>query len=246
MPQFGTHISHPIKYKAQKENSNGKEWFSNLQIGNDPDFAIYNKDFNLTTHYSTSDYTLTLVGTGTEAVSTTLVNGILVSTTTNSSSDSNNLQNKIPCWTLDATSTSNDATSAGKRIWWETSISATRVADVDLFIGLSELNTTLLASANYVGFRISNGSAAIACVNAKASAASTIASGVSAVASTSIRLGFLFDGGNAIKFYINRGWVATQTANLPTVVMAESLHIKTNSSNAAVVNQDYVFIAKER
>lgn len=249
MPQLGTHISHPLKYKAQKVNSNGKEWFSNLTIGNDPDFTVFMNDYLKASDYSTADTTLTLVGTGTAVVNTTSndINGVLLITTGAANGpDSCNLQNKGANVKFDASVGSNNAALAGKRLWFETALAVSNVADVDLFIGLSQISTTIQSANDRAGFRMTNGAATVALEASLGGVLKSQASGQSLVAATQTMLGMRYDGGNAIHYYINRNWVGTATVDIPTADLAYGIYVASNSANARTASVDYWFIAKER
>lgn len=237
MGHNGTHLTAPVKYAAKKTNSNQLEWYGNLPVGIDPDFPLEYNDFKVAGDYSTTNTTLTLVGTGTAAVGTaTNVNGLLSLVTTNGNGpDSNNLQSKQLTWKLEA----------NKKLWFESNVSISNVSDVDMFIGLSIASTTLLTATEYVGFRVTTGAATIAAQTCLASTITTVTTGQSAVAGTLVKLGFQFDQ-NVVKFYINRSYVGQSTTNLPTAALAVSANVTANSANARTMVIDYWFVSKER
>lgn len=233
------HVLGPVLNKALPTDSRPREWFSNLPLYPNPDYVHQFLDFVQADDYNTTNYTLTAVGSGSAAVGTTVANGNLALTTGNAGTDSENLQAKQLPWTLDATSP--------KRLWFEANLSVSNVADVDAFIGLSESATDVFSSTNYIGFRITNGAASIAALTCASSTATTVTTGQSAAAATLVKLGFLFDGGNVIKFYINRAYVGKSTTNIPTATaMAITAKVKANSANARAMNIDYWLVAAER
>lgn len=250
MPNFGTHLSGPVRNTAKKENSNEREWFSNLPLSHsDPDFFYYTNDFSSIGNYNTTDWTLTLVGTGTVAVSTTTnsANGtLLITTGAANGPDSNNVQLKEASWLLDSSVGANDASQAGKRLWFETKLRVSNVADVDLFIGLAQISTTVQSANDRVGFRMTTGAALLNVETSVGGVATSVSSTQSMVAATDIRLGFMYEGGNSVRFFVNRGWVKTVTTNLPTAVMAPGIYVAANSANARTSLVDYFSIHKER
>lgn len=254
MPARGSHFTGPVRHAPKKSNSHPREWYRELPVGmNDPDYTHYFVDFLKATDYSTSDWTLSLVNTGTAAVGTTTnVNGVLTLATSGASGDLDNLQLKQDSWVLD---TADGADSAGKRLWFETSVQPSNVADVDLFVGLSEIQTNVIStSQNYVGFRMTNGAATLAyqtCAsNTQTSKTLAVGSGAAQSLTTSAytKLGFVFYNGGAVDFYVNRAYILTITTNIPAAAtgLAPVFEIKTNSANARNVLIDYLYIAKER
>lgn len=239
---MATHFSGPVLNRDKAGTGSSRAWFSNLPIGeSDPDLVKLMRDFTLPTDYSTSDWTLTLTGTGTAAVNTTSGegNGVLALVTTGASGDSNELQAKTDAWTL----------TDGKRLWFECSVSSSDVAAVDLMVGLSEQTTTPLTSQNYVAIRMPTGAAALVgeCVNGGTKSSINFPTDDSELAaSTLAQLGFYYDGEGGVHFYFNRNEVGHITSNLPTAALAPLVFIQTNSANARTADVDYIYVAKER
>lgn len=231
----GTNFLGPVSHMTRNDYT-PRQWFGGLPIGESPDYCVQFNDYVKATDYSTTDYTLTLVGTGTAAVSTTSAeNGALVLTTTNSSSDSNSLQAKQEAWKL----------VAGKQLWFECKVQTSNVADVDLFIGLASTDTTPLDATDRVGFRMTNGAATLNYETSVGGTATSATTGQSLVAATSATLSIWWDGAT-LRFFVNRNLVVATQTNVATAAMALTAHIKTNSANARTATIDYFFVAKER
>jgi hypothetical protein len=258
MPAFGTHIGGPVKQKLLKRRQNNRSWFGDLPIGmNDPDYVHYLNDFKTTADYTSGDWTLTEVGTGSQAISTSAtagVNGIMVLTTGGTTGNSENLQNSIYSAKCDATLTANTHTlQSFKRTWFEASVAMSNVATCDMFVGLSISNTTLGTPTECAGFTMTTGGATVSCISALASTVTTISAetggstnAFSATAATYMTLGFVFDSANSIHYYINRNFIGTSTTNLPAAALSPAFYIETHSGNARTLSIDYFYWTKNR
>lgn len=234
---MATHFLGPVLNREKADHPRGV--FSNLPVGMGPEVVSLYNDFVRATDYSTSDFTLTAVGSGTAAVATTTgqVNGYLVLTTTNTSGDSNSLQGKQNSFQL----------TVGKRLWLEVGAKAATVTDIDALIALAVADTTPLDASDYVGFLVANGSGAVAAKTVASSTATTLSAVGTLVAATDMKLGLVWDGISKVSFYINRSLVGSSTTNIPTATpLAITAHVKTNSANARTLSIDYVFAAQER
>lgn len=238
----GSSFSGPLKNRVVSDITSGsaRQWYSGMPFLNDPDYVSQFNDFVKADDYNTTNYTLTLVGSGTAAVATTTneKNGALVLTTTGASSDSNSLQAKQEVWKLES----------GKQLWFEANIQASNVADVDLFIGLANTDTTPLDATDRIGFRMTNGAATLNYeLSVGGVSTGTVATtGTSMQASTYKKLGFYWDGSSVVKMYVDRVLTNTVTANIPTAQLCLTAHIKTNSANARTAIIDYWYACKER
>jgi hypothetical protein len=232
---MATRFLGPVQNREKGDGS--RQWFSNLPMGYGPEVVEYYNDFLSAQDYNTTNFTLTLVGTGTAAVNTTSNNnGLLLLTTTNTSADSNSLQGKQESFKI----------QSGKRLWFETKLQASRVTDADILIALAKTDTTPLDDSDYVGFKVTNGAATVDAKTVASSSATTTSAVATLVAATDMTLGFYWDGISRVYFFANRGLVATHTATIPSAGLALTAHIKTNSANASVLTIDYLYAAQER
>lgn len=253
MPGRGSHFTGPIRNAPKRGSLNDRSWFSELPVGmTDPDYTHLLYDFQVATDYDTTKWTITGAGTPTAAVGTTTnINGLLTLTTTNTSADACIVQGKQDSWKLDTTA---GADPAGKRLWFEASVKPSNVATLDMFVGLSEIQSDVITSSqNYVGFRMTTGAATLAYQTALAGTQTSVttvyggsASTYSMLTTAQTLLGFTWAQGNHINFFVNRAYVATISTNLPTAGMAPAFDIITNSANARTLLVDYIYIAKER
>lgn len=231
-----THWNSYTLYK-EKPDYDSKQFLNYMPVSSDPDYVRFVRDFIAPADYSTTDTTLTLVGTGTAATSTSIENGALVLTTTNSSSDSNNLQWKNASFKC----------ASGKPLWFSCKAQVSNVSDVDFMVGLAVLDTTALDAVDRIVFRMSNGAATLNYESVSSGASSsTGATGVSLVAATDATFEFYWDGSSTLRFFVNRQLVKTLQANIPTAALTPTFHIKTNSANARSANIDYVYVQRLR
>lgn len=184
MPNFGTHLSGPIRHTTRFRDQGDRAWFRDLPVGmNDPDFVHHFVDYIKVNDYVTTDYTFSSSGTGGGAIAATSSSavmtgaalpgqpvlsganygvpwsGALILTTGSTAGNYANVQNKVLNWLLDPSIVANNhPAQTSKKLWFETAVWVdTSATDVDAFIGLSETQTNLVGlSQNYVGFRIRN------------------------------------------------------------------------------------------
>jgi hypothetical protein len=273
MPHFGSHLTGPVRHTARFRNQSDRAWFRDLPIGmNDPDFVHHFLDFEKVDDYNTTNYTLSSSGTGTSAAVNTSangnlgssamsVNGALLMQTGSTAGNFANVQSKVLGWQLDRTNLIPNMLNIqdGKPLWFEAAFSAdVSASDVDVFLGLSENATSVIGpsgvSGNYLGFRITNGTALVRYV---ASSASTVTSGstqsggsantVTHTQGTLTKVGFAYNGANAVDFYINRNYMNTFIVpQVPTSPLALTYQIVTNAATNRSLVLDYVYCAKAR
>lgn len=269
MPNFGSHLSGPIRHTTRLKNQGERAWFKDLPVGmNDPDYVHQFVDFERVTDYSTTDYTLTSSGTGTgvtlnQTASGALgssgmsVNGALLLQTGSTAGNYACVQNKVLGWNLDRTTTGALPNIQDiKGVWFEAKFSATVAAsDMDCFVGLSETAASIVGpspvSQNYVGFRITNGTKLVRFVSS--TAASVSSGSVSAGSGNSVSLaegtlttvGFNFRDSNTVDFYINRNYMNSFNV-APTCPLAVSVQAVTNAAANRALVLDYVYVAKTR
>lgn len=134
--------------------------------------------------------------------------------------------------------------AASKHIWAEFEFKVVDTYDkVQLFCGLSEIDTTLIASganssANHIGWEIPTaGAGAMTFAGEKAGARGT-ATSTSIAEATYIKLGFYVNGVTSIQQYING--VATgdeiATANIPVVALYPSFVCQTDDTNDPIMH----------
>ena len=183
---------------------------------------------------TTGDYLLTQATTGTAAISTAAPGVLELDSNSTTSTQGANLQ-RIKSAFLPA---------AGKNIWAEFKIKIVDTFDkVELFVGLSELDTTLIASsanssANHIGWQCVTDDGVLLFTNEKAGTGATAAAATIAE-DTYIRLGFRYDGtADTVQQYINGVAVgsAAVTANVPKVALYPSFVCQSAGTNDPIMH----------
>lgn len=234
--------NHATGPHLNKEQSRGnREWFSNMPTSGNPDLVVYFNDFLNTADYAATDWTITTVeagaGDATEAIAADERNGALLLTNDAGASDSDSLQLNEENWKLEA----------GERLWYETRIKINDVDQVNEFVGLCITDTSPLDTTDRVGFQIDDGNASILCKTEKDSTETSTDSGLDAADATYVTLGFMWDGVNKVKFFVNRNWVATHTTNVPDDEnLAVTIHHGNGEADNQTIHVDYIYVAAER
>lgn len=133
--------------------------------------------------------------------------------------------------------------AAGKDIWFETSIKVVDTFDkAELFIGLSELDTTLIASsanssANHIGWQCVTDDGVLLFSAEKAGAGATKAA-VTLEEATYVKLGFYVNGVTEIEQYVNGVLTGTNhvTANIPVAAIYPSFVCQSGGTNDPIMH----------
>lgn len=133
---------------------------------------------------------------------------------------------------------------AGKNIWFEVPIKIVDTFDkAQLFVGLSEIDTTLIAagansSANHIGWEVAAaGAGVLSFAGEKAGTRGTKAA-ATLLEDTYVRLGFKVVGVTSIQQYINGVAVGTpiETANVPIVAVYPSFVCQSDGTNDPIMH----------
>lgn len=207
-----------------------------LEYMHDPMIGVYLNEswqsYNPTA--TTGDYVLTQATAGTAAISTAAPGVLELDCNSTTQGQGVTLQRAKSAF----------VPAASKHIWAEFKLKVVDTYDkVQLFAGLSEIDTTLIASganssANHIGWEIATaGAGALTFAGEKAGARGT-ATSTSIAEDTYITLGFYVDGVTSIQQYING--VATgsalATANIPVVALYPSFVCQTDDTNDPILH----------
>jgi hypothetical protein len=183
---------------------------------------------------TTGDYLLTQSTTGTAAISTAAPGVLELDSNSTTVVQGANLQRIKSCF----------LPASGKSIWFEAKIKVVDTIDkVELFVGLSELDTTLIAasansSANHIGWQSVTDDGVLLFTNEKATVGNTIAA-ATLVEDTYIRLGFHYDGAaDTVQQYINGVAVgsAVATTYIPKVAIYPSFVCQSAGTNDPIMH----------
>lgn len=235
----GVHFNGPIKNKVKRVGS--RMWYADLNVGQEPDLCILFNDFLLTQDYAATDWTITTTeggaGAATEAIAGDEACGALLITNDDADDDVDSLQMNEENWRL----------SSGKQLWCEINLKVGDVDEADLFVGLAITDTTPRDASDRIGFSLADGSAALSCVSAKNSTATTTSSIATLADATYVKCGFHWDGSSKVEFFINGALVATHSSNIPDDEnLAVTLNIQNGAAAANTLTVDYIYVAQER
>lgn len=206
-----------------------------LEYLHDPSIGIYlNEPF---TSYdaaaTTGDWILTQAVTGAAAMSTTESGVLEIDSNSTTATQGANLQRAKTMF----------IPAAGKDIWFEVTAKVTDTFDkAELFLGLSELDTTLIAtsansSANHIGWQCVTDDGVLLFTGEKAGAGATRAA-VTIAEATYVKLGFKVNGVTSVQQYINgvETGTATATANIPIVALYPSFVCQSGGTNDPILS----------
>lgn len=134
--------------------------------------------------------------------------------------------------------------TANKSVWGEFQIKVVDTFDkVELFVGLSEIDTTIIASsavspANFIGWQCVTDDGVLLFASEKATVGTTQASATIAE-DTWIRLGFFYDGAaDTLQQYVNgvATGTAIATANIPKVALYPSFVCQSAGTNDPILH----------
>lgn len=133
--------------------------------------------------------------------------------------------------------------AAGKHIWAEFQIKIVDTYDkVELFVGLSEIDTTTIASsanssANHIGWECVSDDGVLVFAGEKAGTRGT-ASAATIAEDTWIKLGFYVDGVTSITQYVNgvATGTALATANIPVVALFPTFVCQSAGTNDPIMH----------
>lgn len=224
-------VAHP--YMKLKDAAEESMW-DGYEIGFDRSkFAEYYDDFFT---YTAGDWTVTSTGSGSRAV-TDAVGGVLLLTTGSTDDNSEELQTvgevALP--------------AAGKKLWFEARFYTEDADDTDIFIGLSDTDTTLIDGvSDGLYFHSSDGDALLD-FNATSGSTSSTDTGIATLTDSGfVKVGFRVDGTGLVSYWVNDVKKGSFTTNIPTTEMAISFAVQTGSAAAHTMGIDYIRVVQER
>jgi hypothetical protein len=208
-----------------------------LEWVHDPSIGYYSEG-RFDSYYAaatTGDWVLTQATSGSAAMSTTITGALAIDAGAVTSGQGAQIQRvKAPI-----------VPAAGKDIWFECTVQATNPTKLQTFIGLAEIDTTIIAGAalttgTHIGWSSVTSDGVLLRVAAKASAAVT-ATATTLAASTNVKLGFKVTGVTSIDQYINGVLTGTAvaTANVPIVALYPSFVCQAHGTSQPVLSVLY-------
>lgn len=138
--------------------------------------------------------------------------------------------------------------AAGKQMWFSTRLKMDAVTTGNMIVGLVAQDTTPLTNTDGIYFiKSAAGTGAIDFV-VRASSASTTASTVTTlVANTFVRLGFYYNGKDAVEYFVDGLKVGESViTNLPAVGLTLTQGVAATSVAARTLTIDYNYVSAER
>ena len=203
------------------------EWLSNPNIG-----TLFHE--NWSEYDTTDDWTLTQATTGAAAVSTAASHVLELDSNSTTTAQGANLQRTSGPFIVPV---------AGTKIYAEFEVKVVDTYDkAELFIGLSEADTTVIAaaansSANHIGWHCVTDDGVLLFTSEKAGTGDTGTAATIAEA-TYIRLGFVVDGITSVTQYINgvESGTAKATANVPIVKLVPTFVCHSGGTNDPILH----------
>lgn len=204
------------------------EYYSNPAIG-----VLLSEDFNsYDAAATTGDYILTQATQGTAAKSTTEAGVLDIDCNSGTVAQGANLQRAkamfIPV--------------AGKDIWFETKIKVDLAGNAELFIGLSDLETAIIAgsanaSDNHIGWQCVTDDGVLLFSAEKAGTGATKAA-VTLADATYVTLGFHVIGVTEVEQYVNGVLTSANhvTANIPIVALYPSFVCQSDGGDDPILS----------
>ena len=211
-----------------------------------PDPTEWHTYFNDFDHYVAANWTVTVVGTGTAAL-TNLDGGALLLTNSAADNDSIQLQQVGEAFAL----------TAGKRAFFKARFKVSDATQSDLIVGLCVTDTTLMGATAGAGvtdgifFSKDDGVATLDVQCQKnATTGQTRAAGVATLANdTFVTVAWAYDGKGEVAYFVNDvqlGTLAGTAAYLPDTTLAVSFGLMNGEAVAKTMTVDYLFAATER
>jgi len=196
----------------------------------------YMDDFD---YYAAGDWTVTEVGTATQAL-TDADGGVLLVTNSAADDDSSFNQKVGESFLMEA----------GKPAVFKCRFKVSDATQSDLVIGLQITDTTPLDATDGIYFIKADGSATLTAVCRKnATTGSTSLTAATMVSDTYIVAGWYYDGKSEVKVFINDTQVGTldgSSTYLPDAELTVSFGVQNGEAVAKTMSVDYILTAKYR
>jgi len=217
--------------------SNPQGPFGELGMPDPTKYYNFYDDFDT---YLATDWTITKIGTGTQAL-TAGDGGRLL--TTNSAADDDQVSNQLTVASF--------LPVAGKQMFFACKFQVSDATQSDVLVGLVLGDTTPLDATDGIFFMKDDGDAQIDVYVRKDATTgnNSLANVGTLVSATDIVMAWYYDGKSTVAFFLDGVKVASLDASssyLPDTVLAVSFSIKNGEALAKSMNMDYIFAAKER
>ena len=227
----------PVRYPSGVNNSlSGANPGTAWRMYGDADSTRYQKYENDFMTYVAGDWTITDVGTDTTAL-TDGDGGQITITTGAAGTDSRFHQ--LPKLMF--------YPEAGKQMWFEAKIKADSATLSNIVIGLQAQDTTPLAVSDGIYFIKASGAATYDFIVKAENVATTASAAGSIAAATFLRLGFYYNGSDAVEYFADNVKLGSLAiTNLPSAGLTLSFGLAASTAVARTLVVDYIACVKER
>lgn len=205
-----------------------------------PDPTDMHRFFDDFDTYTSGQWTATVTGTGTTAL-TAGDGGLLASATSGASGDANYLQKTTEGFSFEV----------GKPAWFKTRLKVSALTTV-VVIGLQVTDTTPedVTDGIYFLSTVTTGAVTVYC-RKDATTGSSTGTGITLVANTFTELAWYWDGKNEVQYFqdgVQKGTITGVTAStyLPDTTTTVSFGVRTTSAAVQTLTIDYILAAKSR
>lgn len=205
-----------------------------------PDPTDMHRFFDDFDTYTSGQWTATVTGTGTTAL-TAGDGGLLASATSGASGDANYLQKTTEGFSFEV----------GKPAWFKTRFKVSALTTV-VVIGLQVTDTTPedVTDGIYFLSTVTTGAVTVYC-RKDATTGSSTGTGITLVANTFTELAWYWDGKNEVQYFqdgVQKGTITGVTAStyLPDTTTTVSFGVRTTSAAVQTLTIDYILAAKSR
>lgn len=236
-------MPNPVRYTAGVSTANKGTALFNLPYPHPSKAYMYYNDFDT---YVAGNWTVTLIGAGSDALVADEPFGALAMTNAAADNDGNQIQ----------LTTENFTITVGKKCWFETRLKVSDATQSDFVFGLCVLDTTLLGAVDGDGFtdgiyfakedgdtQLDVGS------QLDTTTGQTRNTNIATVDTSYHIYGFEYDGAAEIKFYVDgvlKSSLAVSVLTLPNTPVTVSFALLNGEAVAKVMTIDYVVAAIER
>ncbi len=209
--------------------------FADLAMPAPTRFHTYMEDFD---YYVAGDWTVTETDASATQALADGDGGLLLITNTAADNDLVSLQKKGESFRF----------ASGKKLYFEARFKVSDATQSDVVIGLQITDATPLDVTDGVFFIKADGSTSVSLLVEKNNTATTTSSVATLANDTFISIGFEYDGGSVIQYFVDGVVIGTSvTTNLPDDEdLTPTVAIQNGEAVAKTMTVDYIFVAKER
>ncbi len=222
----------PTRFPGGLSTSAKKETLSDFILPSAPKAHVFFDDFNV---YNENDWNIVEVGTGTRAT-VDEDGGVLEITNGAIDNNENLVDTQQDCFTM----------VAGDKLWFECRFKVDDATQSEVLVGLA-LNTAAFTPTDGVYFKKVDGSLNLNFFSERDSVSQN-AFAIAMEDDTYVTVGWYFDGGDNVNFYVNGEFAGkVSSVRIPDdVTLSPTMRVVNGEAVAKTLSVDYIFTAKQR